>query len=64
MTDGRLIVCTEVGEIIILEDDGEFVGFLPDSPSHEEEFKIEAITPMQRGGFVVAGNGRIYIYEK
>lgn len=64
MTDGRLIVCTEVGEIIILEDDGEFVAYLPDSPISEDQFKIEAITPMQRGGFLVAGNGRIYIYEK
>lgn len=63
MTDGRLIVCTEVGEIIILEDDGEFVAFLPDSPMQEEEFKIECICPMQRG-FIVAGNGRIYVYEK
>lgn len=63
MTDGRLIVCTEVGEIIILEDDGEFVAFLQDSPMQEEDFKIEAICPMQRG-FLVAGNGRIYVYEK
>ena len=65
MTDGRLIVCTEVGEIIILEDDGEFVAYLPDSPIHEEEnFKIEAITPMQKVGFLVAGNNRIFVYEK
>jgi hypothetical protein len=40
MNDGRLIVCTEVGEIIILEDDGAFVGMLPDSPMLEEDFNI------------------------
>lgn len=63
MHDGRLIVCTEVGEIIVLEDDGEYVAFLQDSPSQEDEFKIECISPM-KNGFIVAGNGRIYIYEK
>ena len=54
MHDGRLIVCTELGEIIILEDDGEYVAFLPDSPIQEEDFKIECVSPM-KNGFVVAG---------
>lgn len=64
MGDGRLVVCTEVGEIIVLEDDGEFVAYLPDSPANDEDFKIEAITAMQNKGFIISGNGRFYIYEK
>lgn len=63
MHDGRLILCTEVGEILILEDDGAFVCYLPDSPMQEDDFKIECIQPMKTG-FMVGGNGRIYMYEK
>ena len=64
MPDGRLIVCTEIGEVIILEDDGAFVAFLEDSPIiQEDKFRIEVVIPMQRG-FLVAGNGKIYVYEK
>lgn len=62
MHDGRLVVCTEVGEIILCETDGSFLTFIPDSPT-DEAFKIECIQSFSRG-FIVAGNGLIYAYEK
>jgi hypothetical protein len=61
MSDGPLIVCTEVGEIIVCDDDGSYMAFVPDSPMND--FKIEAIVSFSRG-FIVAGNGLIYAYEK
>jgi len=61
MSDGPLILCTEVGEIIVLDDDGSYMSFVPDSPMND--FKIEAIVSFSRG-FIVAGNGLIYAYEK
>mgnify|MGYP000049844968 FL=1 len=62
MQDGRLVVCTEVGEIIVLETDGSYSAFVPDSPV-ENEFKIEAIVATARG-FIIAGDGLIYAFEK
>lgn len=65
MQDGRLIVCTELGEIMLLETDGAYMGFIPESPKYLEgqNFKIESITPFSRG-FIVAGKEKIYAYEK
>ena len=64
MNDGRLIVCTELGEIMLLETDGAFLAYIPESPCEEDgEFKIEAISAFSRG-FVVSGDQRIYAYEK
>jgi WD40 repeat protein len=62
MHDGRLVVCTEVGEIIVLETDGSYSAFVPDSPV-ENEFKIECIVAFSRG-FIIAGDGLIYAFEK
>jgi len=63
MNDGRLIVCTELGEIMLLETDGSFKAYIPESPIEDEgEFKIEAITPFTRG-FIVSGEDKIYAYE-
>ena len=65
MQDGRLIVCTELGEIILCETDGSYMAYIPESPSEDEgaPFKIEAITPFSRG-FIVSGENKIYAYEK
>jgi hypothetical protein len=64
MQDGRLVVCTEVGEIMLLETDGSFMAYIPESPVEEEgNFKIEAIVPFTRG-FIVSGEDKIYAYEK
>jgi WD40 repeat protein len=62
MHDGPLIVCTEVGEIIMCETDGSYKAFIPHSPTGDD-FKIEAIVSFSRG-FIVAGNSLIYAYEK
>jgi WD40 repeat protein len=66
MNDGRLVVCTEVGEIILCESDGLFMNYIPESPT-DEAFKIEAVMPFSRG-FIIAGNengiGKFYAYEK
>jgi len=64
MHDGRLVVCTEIGEILLLETNGSFLAYIPESPHEEEkDFKIEAITAFTRG-FIVSGEDRIYAYEK
>jgi len=64
MNDGRLVVCTELGEIMVLETNGEFLAYVPESPIEDEgEFKIEAITAFTRG-FIVSGEDKIYAYEK
>ena len=63
MTDGRIVVCTELGEIMLLETDGSFLAYIAESPVEEEEWKIEAIYPFSRG-FIVSGEDKIYAYEK
>ena len=66
MHDGRLIVCTEAGEIILCETDGSYMSYIPESPIEEDRnapFKIESITPFSRG-FIVSGKNKIYAYEK
>jgi hypothetical protein len=64
MNDGRLVVCTELGEIMLLETDGSFKNYIAESPIEDEgEFKIEAITAFTRG-FIVSGEDKIYAYEK
>jgi len=62
MYDGRMVVCTELGEIILCETDGSYMAYIPDSPA-DEEFKIESIVSFSRG-FIIAGNGQIFAYEK
>ena len=64
MQDGRLVVCTELGEVMLLETDGSFMAYIPESPIEEEGgFKIEAIVAFTRG-FIVSGEDKIYAYEK
>ena len=62
MADGKLIVCTDQGEIILCETDGSFLGAIMDE-GIEPGFKIECITAFSRG-FIIAGNGLIYAFEK
>jgi len=62
MSDGKLVLCTEAGEIILCETDGSFLAFIEDSPV-SEGFVIECIVAFSRG-FIVAGDGQIYAYEK
>ena len=62
MADGKLVVCTEAGEIILCETDGSFLAFIEDSPFNEN-FMIESIVTFSRG-FIIAGDGYIYAFEK
>jgi len=60
--DGRIVMGTEKGQIIVCEANGEYRCCLEDSPF--ENFAIESIVPYSRG-FVMGGpRGYIYIYEK
>lgn len=62
LPDGRLIVCTDQGEILLLENNGDYKMMLSESP--QENFNIECIQTYSKG-FVIAGdNGAIMIYEK
>ena len=62
LPDGRLLVCTDQGEIMLLEANGDYKMLLSESPL--ENFYIECITTYSKG-FVIAGdNGAIMIYEK
>jgi hypothetical protein len=66
MGDGRLIVCTEVGEIFLCEESGSYMTYIPESPT-DDNFKLEACVAFSRG-FIVAGNengnGKFYAFEK
>jgi len=62
MHDGRLVIGTEVGELILLETDGSYMAYISDSPVGEG-FKIESIVSFSRG-FIIGGNGLIYVYER
>jgi len=62
LPDGRLIVCTDQGEIMLLEGSGDYKMLLAESPG--EGFYIECIITYSKG-FIIAGeNGQIMIYEK
>ena len=60
--DNRLIVCTEQGELLLLEQSGEYKMHLACSPG--EGFCIESIITHPKG-FVIAGdNGQIMVFER
>lgn len=59
---GRLIVCTEQGEIMLLETSGEYMAFVHESPVGD--FKIECIVPFSRGFLIALDNGLVYAYER
>ena len=62
LSDGRILICTDYGEIVLLENSGEFKMVLAESPG--QNFKIVNILAFSRG-FVLAGeNGRMLIFEK
>jgi hypothetical protein len=62
LPDGRLIVCTDQGEIMLLESSGDYKMLLAESPG--EGFYIECVITYSKG-FIIAGEyGQIMIYEK
>ena len=62
LQDGRLLVCTDQGEIMLLESDGSYKMLISDSPG--DGFYIDCITTFSKGFIIGGDNGRIYIYEK
>ena len=59
---GRLIVCTENGEIMLCESSGEFMSYIHESPG--EGFRIQSIVPFSRGFLIGGENGMIMAYER
>ena len=59
---GRLIVCTENGEIMLCETSGEFMNFIHESPG--EGYRITTIVPFSRGFIISGENGMISAYER
>ena len=62
LPDGRLIVCTDMGEIMLLESSGDYKMLLAESPG--EGFFIECIITYSKGFIIGGENGQIMIYEK
>jgi len=62
LPDGRILVCTDKGEILLLESTGDWKMMLHESP--QEDFNIECIHTYSKG-FIIAGDkATILIYEK
>lgn len=62
MPDGRLIICTDQGEIMLLEGTGDYKMLLSESPG--DGFFIECIITYSKGFIIGGDNGQIMIYEK
>jgi hypothetical protein len=62
LDSGRLIVCTELGEIMLLENSGEYLCFIHQSPMNG--FKIQCIIPYNKGFIIGGESGEIIAYEK
>jgi len=55
-------VCTEMGEIMLLENSGEYIAYIQQSPL--QNFKIQCILPYQKGFIIGGESGEIIVYEK
>lgn len=62
LPDGRLLVCTDQGEIMLLEQSGDYKMPLQTAPG--EGFYIESIQTYSKGFIISGDNGQIMIYEK
>jgi len=62
LPEGRIIVCTDQGELLLLESSGDFKKMLPESPGAETQ--IECIVTYQKGFFIGTDTGQIIIYER
>jgi hypothetical protein len=55
LPDGRLIVCTDQGDIMLLESTGDYKMLLPESPG--EGFYIECVITYSKGFIIGGDNG-------
>lgn len=62
LSDTNLIICTVNGEMIVLDNGGQFQGCV-DLPAHCQG-SIDCITATQSRGFIVSSNGMIIPFEK
>lgn len=62
LPEGRFLVCTDAGDIMLCEPNGDYKLLLLDSPG--EGFHIETIRTYTKG-FIIAGDkGQIKIFDK
>ena len=54
--DGMLVVATELGEIIICDNNCQYVGFVSQPTGYQN--RIDSILPFPRG-FIITQNGTI-----
>lgn len=59
---GRLLICTENGEIILLENSGEFFNFVSTSPMNG--MKITCVVPYSKGFLIGSETGEVILYER
>ena len=57
MPDEKIIVCTDIGEIMLLESSGEFKTVLADSPG--DDFYIESIVTHAKGFIIEIGRAHV-----
>jgi len=55
------IVCTDMGDMLLLDFNGAFKAYLPESP---RGFQIDSIFPFMRGIIVAGENGWIWTFEQ
>lgn len=62
LSDGRILICTDMGDVILMESTGEFKMVLNESPG--QAFKINKILSFSLGFLLAGENGRILVYQK
>lgn len=56
---GLLLICTDMGEMIVLKNDGEYKALVSDAP---KSGPIESVVSLQNG-FLIAHQNRFYFYK-
>ena len=62
LPDGRMLVCNDTGDILVLESGGEYKFKLHEAPSNG--YRIENIITYSKGIVISGENGTMLIYEK
>ena len=62
LPEGKIIICTDQGELLLLESSGEYKMLLSCSPG--DGFYIEAITNYSKGFMIAGDTGQIMVFEK
>ena len=62
LPEGKIIICTDQGELLLLESTGEYKMLLSCSPG--DGFYIESITNYSKGFMIAGDTGQIMVFEK